>query len=171
MAKKGRFSKGKGGWVFLAAVLLIYGVTASAAPSSVLQALDFFAEALGKVLPALVWVFLLVFLFDAFIDREWIEKCLGRKAGFRGWLVAVMAGILSTGPVYCWYAILGEFRDRGMSTSLAAVFLYGRAVKIPLLPLMVHYFGLRYTVVLSLYLLGFSVLSGLVVGRLEDGPQ
>lgn len=53
-----------------------------------------------------------------------------------------------------------------MHPSLAATFLYARAIKLPLLPLMAHYFGLAYTVVLSLCLLVFSVISGWILGRL-----
>jgi hypothetical protein len=33
---------------------------------------------------------------------------------------------------------------------------------------MVHSFGVGYTLVLSLYLIGFSIISGLVMGQIED---
>ncbi|WP_157862467.1 hypothetical protein [Nitrosococcus halophilus] len=55
-----------------------------------------------------------------------------------------------------------------MDASLAAVFLYSRAVKLPLLPLMIYYFGTAYTLVLCLYLLGFSIMSGVLMRKLED---
>jgi hypothetical protein len=51
---------------------------------------------------------------------------------------------------------------------LAAVFLYSRAVKLPFLPLMIHYFGTAYTLVLCLYLLGFSIMNGVLMVKLED---
>jgi hypothetical protein len=54
-----------------------------------------------------------------------------------------------------------------MRPSTAAVFLYARAIKLPLLPLLFHYFGAAYSVVLSLYLAGFALLSGLVMERLD----
>ena len=52
-----------------------------------------------------------------------------------------------------------------MSSALIATFLYSRALKLPLLPLMVHYFGMAYTAVLSLCIVLFSVLCGLLVER------
>jgi phosphoenolpyruvate carboxylase len=55
-----------------------------------------------------------------------------------------------------------------MRASLAAVFLYSRAIKLPLLPLMIQYFGTNYTLVLCLYLLGFSFVSGALMAKLED---
>jgi uncharacterized membrane protein YraQ (UPF0718 family) len=61
-----------------------------------------------------------------------------------------------------------ELRKKGMRASLAAVFLYSRAVKFPLLPLMIHYFGITYTLVLCLYLLGFSIVTGVLIRELEE---
>ncbi len=46
--------------------------------------------------------------------------------------------------------------------------LYSRAVKLPLLPLMIHYFGVGYTLLLCLYLIGFAIVSGAVMQSLED---
>jgi len=70
------------------------------------------------------------------------------------------------GPIYAWYALMAELQQKGMRTAFVATFLYSRAVKIPLLPLMVYYFGLTYTLVLCLYLIVFSVINGIVVERL-----
>ena len=54
-----------------------------------------------------------------------------------------------------------------MRSELIAVLLYARAVKLPLLPLMAHYFGAPFTVVLSLRILVFALVSGLVMRRLS----
>jgi hypothetical protein len=51
------------------------------------------------------------------------------------------------------------------------VFLYARAIKLPLLPLLFHYFGTAYSVVLSLYLIAFALLSGVVMERIERDAQ
>jgi len=52
-----------------------------------------------------------------------------------------------------------------MRTSLISVVLYNRAIKLPLLPLLVHYFGLAYTVVLAFYLIGFSIIGGIILQK------
>ncbi|NOQ91068.1 MAG: hypothetical protein GQ549_09010, partial [Gammaproteobacteria bacterium] len=79
---------------------------------------------------------------------------------------ATLGGMLSLGPIYPWYAMLGELQQKGMRNGLIAAFLYSRAVKLPLLPLIIHYFGVTYTLVLCLYLIGFSIISGIVVEKL-----
>jgi len=87
-----------------------------------------------------------------------------------GWLTAIVTGILSTGPVYAWYAVLHDLREKGMRTSLISVVLYNRAIKLPLLPLLIHYFGLTYTVVLALYLIGFSIIGGIILEKVLGEP-
>jgi uncharacterized membrane protein YraQ (UPF0718 family) len=131
------------------------------------EALTFFFDMLGEVIPVLVIVFALIFLFELFLNPRRVETYLGATSGLRGWAMAVGAGILATGPVYAWYALLGELRAKGMKASLAAAFLYARALKFPLLPLLVHYFGLTYTLVLSVYLVIAALLSGLFMEWIE----
>jgi uncharacterized membrane protein YraQ (UPF0718 family) len=57
-------------------------------------------------------------------------------------------------------------KEKGMEDSLVAAFLYNRAVKIPLLPMMIYYFGWPFTLVLSSLMVLFSILNGVVVQRL-----
>ncbi len=163
-----REKKGVGGWLFLLLVLAAYGVTGAIDAEIVVQALSFFGKAMRKVLPALVIVFLFLLMADLLFEPKWIKRNLGGEAGIKGWLIAAVGGVLAAGPVYAWYALLRELRENGMRASLAAVFLYSRAVKLPLLPLMIHYFGAAYTLVLCLYLLGFSIVSGVLMVNFED---
>ena len=164
--KKGK--NGIGGWLFLAIVLLIYMLTALVDSELLFAATKTFTHLLEKVLPALVIVFILIFIVDLLFVPSRVKKYLGKQSGFIGWLTAIVGGILSTGPVYAWYALLRELRQKGMKTSLVAVFLYSRAIKLPLLPLLVHYFGIFYTLVLVFYIIIFSVISGLIMGGIED---
>jgi uncharacterized membrane protein YraQ (UPF0718 family) len=157
----------KAGWIFLSLVGVIYAATAAMDPELARRSAAFFVANLAKVIPVLVIVFLLMFVFDYALNPKRVKQYLGQQSGPRGWVLTIAAGILSTGPVYAWYALLSELRKQGMSTALMAAFLFSRAIKMPLLPLLVHYFGLRYTLVLSFYLAVFSVLSGLVMGRIE----
>jgi len=58
-----------------------------------------------------------------------------------------------------------------MRPALVAAFLYSRSVKLPLLPLMVYYFGTVYTLVLSFYLVLFSAANGLLTECLASGKK
>lgn len=156
-----------GGWLFLALVLTAYGATAWIDPGLARDAFADFLSVFGKVMPVLALVFVMLFLGELFLSPKRVEGWLGQRSGLRGWILALAAGVLSSGPVYAWYAMLAELRSKGMRTALAAAALYARAIKLPLLPFLAHYFGWRYTLVLSLFVAGFSILNGLIMERLE----
>ncbi|MCO6411214.1 MAG: hypothetical protein J5I92_00585 [Thiogranum sp.] len=160
----------RNGWLFLALVGLAYGATAVIEPDRARDAFATFLPMLAKMLPALVLVFALMLLAELFLNPERVERWMGSHSGLRGWLLAIVAGMLSTGPAYAWYALLAALRAKGLRTAMLAVILYARAIKLPLLPLLAHYFGVRYAVVLSLFIAGFSVLSGLAMERIDKRP-
>jgi len=157
-----------GGWIFLAAVAGLYAVAGFFSHTVALDALCTFRSLLIRIVPVLLLVFGLLFLASLFLERAWLVRHLGRASGIGGWALTVLCGILSAGPLYAWYPLLGELKKKGVNGALIAAFLYSRALKLPLLPLMVHYFGLAYTGVLSVCIVAFSVVSGLLMKRVYD---
>lgn len=155
-----------GGWVFLGLVLISYGLVGLIESEVTIQAWRFFKNVMDQVLPVLGLVFILLFVANLLLDPKWIKQYLGTGTGLKGWVTSVFAGILSVGPIYVWYTVLSELQAKGMRTALIATFLYSRAVKLPLLPLMIHYFGATYTLVLSVYLILFAGINGLIVEKL-----
>jgi uncharacterized membrane protein YraQ (UPF0718 family) len=156
------------GWWFLLGVCGLYAAVLAVRPDVAVDALDRFGLLLARIVPVLVLVFVLLFLSDLFLERDWIRRHLGGKVGVAGWGMALAAGIVSMGPIYAWYPLLSELGRKGARTEFAAAFLYSRAIKLPLVPIIVHYFGLTYTIVLTAGLLVFSVASGLITAWLAD---
>jgi hypothetical protein len=142
-----------GGW-FLLVVGLSYGAAFALAPDAALSALARLGPLLGGMLPALGVVFALLFLGELFLEPELVERHLGPDAGMRGWGLAIAGGVLSMGPMVAWLPLLAALRRRGTAPGLIA------------LPVMVHYFGLRYTALLVGALLAGAVVNGALTGRL-----
>ncbi|WP_455222239.1 hypothetical protein [Kaarinaea lacus] len=157
-----------GKWLFLALVLLLYAIVALIDFPLAQESFYFFGNVVFQIFPVLLVVFGLMVIFNLILTPKRIESSLGKASGVKGWLLALAGGVLATGPIYTWYVLVGELKKQGMQTSLAAAFLYSRAVKLPLLPLLVHYFGISYTLILTIYLIGFSILSGIATGFLTD---
>lgn len=166
-------AKALAGWFFLLGVGALYALIAPFNRSMVADALSAFGSLLIRIVPVLVLVFGLLFLASLFLDKKWLARHLGKASGLGGWVLTVVCGVLSAGPLYAWYPLLGDLKGKGMSGALIATFLYSRALKLPLLPLMVHYFGIAYTVALSACIIVFSVLSGLLMRRFAgiDGSE
>jgi len=152
--------------VFLIVVVVIFAVVLVINPAACVQAFSGFLRLLIRMLPILALVFGIIFLTNLLINPKSISRHLGERSSIRGWLIAIAGGIISTGPIYMWYPLLSDLQEKGMKTAYIAAFLYNRAIKIPLLPMMVFYFGVRYTVVLTIYMVLFSILNGLAVERL-----
>ena len=63
--------------------------------------------------------------------------------------------------------LLRDLRNQGMKSSLIAAFLYNRAIKIPLLPLMIYYFGTRFVLIFICYIVVASIVQGMIIQRVE----
>ena len=120
------------------------------------------------ILPILLLVFFLMALLNSFVDEKAVAKHLGEESGVKGWLLALGAGILSHGPGYIWYPMLQELRERGAKDALIVAFIYARSIKLPWLPLMISYFGVTFTLVLSFYVLVAAWIQGVIVMMLAQ---
>ena len=160
--KPGFIKKINGRIKFLIIILLVYGALWFMNPALFKDAISYFSLTLKKVVPVLGLVFVVLFILNLVLKPEKIGRFLGRESGILGWLYAVIGGILISGPPYILYPMLGELRKHGARNGLIVTLLYNRNVKIQFIPALVYYFGLRYTVVLSVYIILFSVLNGMI---------
>ncbi len=92
---------------------------------------------------------------------------LAKQKGLKGWFWALFIGLLSHGPMYAWYPMLADLRQKGLKDGYITTFFYARAVKLPLLPLMVDYFGLTFTIVLTFYIVIASLIQGWLIEVFE----
>ncbi len=157
---------GKTGFVMLVVVAILYGVLFVTDSEKTYAALKESAAVLGTILPILLVVLVLTALFNAFIDAETVARHLGEESGAKGWIVALLGGILSHGPGYVWYPMLQNLRERGAKEGLIVAFLYARAIKLPWVPLMVAYFGWVFTIVYTFWVIVGAWLQGVMAQRL-----
>src|SRR4030043_763881 len=136
---------------FLLAVILIYIIAAfinfAYAENAFVSALKTFVS----IIPLLLLVFFLMFIANLYIRPEIIKKHLGHDSGLKGWMYAVLGAMVFPGPPYVMFPFLGEIKKHGMKYSLAAVFLNNRSIQPAFLPVMAHYFGLPFTIIISIY--------------------
>ena len=120
-----------------------------------------------KIFPSLLFIILLMGIMNYLVNPRTVSKYVGKGAGIKGWFLAIFTGMLSHGPVYAWYPLLRDLRNQGMKSSLIAAFLYNRAIKIPLLPLMIYYFGTRFVLIFVFYIVVASIVQGMIIQRVE----
>ncbi|NQE46395.1 hypothetical protein C5S31_10275 [ANME-1 cluster archaeon GoMg2] len=158
-------------YYFLGSVIFLYFLLFLFDPESIYNSLKVSGNIFIQIIPVLLLVILFMALIDYFLHPKTVSKYVGRGSGIKGWFLAISTGILSHGPIYVWYPLLKDLRDRGMKSGLIAAFLYSRAIKIPLLPLMAYYFGALFVVVLLPYIVIASIVGGEIIELIESGKR
>ncbi len=158
--------KSRSGLVMLAVVALLYLVLGLLHPDKTVAALGESLGVLKMIIPILLLVFFLMALLNAYIDEKAISRHMGEESGIKGWLLALVGGILSHGPGYVWYPLLQNLREQGAKEGLIVAFIYARAIKIPWIPLMITYFGWSFTLVYTFWVVVGAWLQGIIAQRL-----
>jgi len=147
-------------YLFPVSIFLIYAVLYFISPYTVFVALISSGKVFLSMLVPLLFIFVLMFLINLFVKPAQVAKLLGQASGIKGTLLVAAAGILSTGPIYAWYPLLRDLKEKGAGNYAISVFLYNRAVKPFLLPIMVDYFGWLYVIVLTILTVATSIFVG-----------
>ena len=163
--KKGKIEMSHSQWYFLGIVILISIIVFLVVPESFNPSLGFFLTILKKIIPIFFIVFVLMFLINFLISPKQLVRYLGKKSKI-GWPIAIITGIISVGPIYMWYPLLSDLQKKGVRNGFIATFLYNRAIKIPLIPLIIFYFGLAFTIVLTCVMIMASVFQGLIIDKI-----
>ena len=157
---------GYGRYYFLFGTILFYVPLYFIDPLKTKKALTIAGKLIVEIIPVLILVVILIAVVDYFLNPKKIKKYLGEESGLKGWLIAIAFGIISHGSIYAWYPLLKELRQHGMRDGLVAAFIYNRAIKIPFIPLMIYYFGVKFFVVITIYMIIASVIEGLLIERI-----
>lgn len=159
--------KSKSGYIMLGVVSALYIILFFFNTDKTIDSLFASLKVLEMIAPILLIVFFLMALLNTFINEKSIAKHLGEDSGAKGWFIALFGGILSHGPGYIWYPMLQELRSKGALDGLVIAFIYARAIKLPWLPLMISYFGLSFTIVLSFYIVFAAFIQGVIVNKFK----
>lgn len=160
--------KNRSGWSMLTITLILYAAYAYSDPSVANTAFSKSLDTLKMITPILLIVFFLMALLNTFIKPKKVAQYLGQESGLRGWAVALVGGVLCHGSNYVWYPVLNELRKQGARDGLIIAFLYARAIKLPWLPVMIGYFGITFTLVLSIYILLGAWLQGAITAKVTE---
>jgi uncharacterized membrane protein YraQ (UPF0718 family) len=166
---KTKKSENKKNIVFITALLFAAGIILLFFTNQNLfqKTMQNFIKMAVQIAPVLLVIFLLMFLNFWLINPQKVKKYLGERSGFKGYFFAILSGIISVGSIYIWYPLLRDLRKNGMSDKLIAVFIYNRSIKLQFLPLMIFYFGLKFSIVLSVLTVVFSLIVGFFVHYFE----
>lgn len=157
----------KSGYVILTVVSIAYIALFFVNSDKTYLALMESFSILKMIAPIILIVFFIMAMLNSSIDSKAISKHLGEDSGIKGWMIALIGGILSHGPGYVWYPMLQELRDKGAKDGLVVAFIYARSIKLPWLPVMISYFGIYFTILLSIYVILGAFIQGIIIDKLR----
>jgi len=155
-------------WYFLSIIVAAYIIVFLFNKTKFLLAINSAIKIFISIIPTFLLIFILMALINYFVKPESLVKHMGKESGIKGWVIAIIAGIISSGPIYMWYPMLNDLQKQGMRNGLIVTFLYNRAVKIPLLPLLISYFGIVYSITLLIVMIVMSVIQGRIVEKILE---
>ncbi len=151
-------------WLFFFIILILYLVISLINISWWLSvAKYFFTILIWTIFPVLILVYFLIFIFNLIIDKDYIKNFLKKWNYFSKLILSVVWGILSSWPVYLWYPLLKKFKQQWITDWHIASFIYARAIKIPLLLMMVSFFWLKYTLIFNLVVFVFAFIIWIII--------
>lgn len=155
----------KTGWIMLMLTISLYIAVAFSDLTTAVVSLEKSYTIFKDIVFILFGVVLLIAFFNTFVNSKKIVKYIGKESGLKGWLIALFGGVISHGSTTIWYPILLEMLNSGAKKGLVVAFLYARAIKLPWLPVMVGYFGITFTLLLSVYILLGAFLQGWITEK------
>ncbi len=163
---KNRKSKFKG-FPFLLAVLILYIVLYFIKPERITECIYRWGKNFLFLLPVFALVIFLSALVAYYFPKEKIAKMLKGKSRLRGYNISLIAGIISHGPIFAWFPLLHTLQQSGWSKGGLVTFIYGKSVKLTLIPLMIGFFGLRYTLVFSFFISVGALVQGFLFDQID----
>ena len=162
MKKKKREYKGI---KFLISVVFLYLILFIIDFEHSFMGFEKFIDIMYQLLPIFIFIIILTTIINYFLQPKKIMKHFGEDSGKKGIFYMLIGGILSHGPMYAWYGLLEDMRKHGLKDGLIIIFLYSRAIKLPLLPFMIEIFGIVFTIVINIYIIIFAILQGTIINR------
>lgn len=153
---------------FLIIVILSYIVLSFFDLNGAINSFSASLKVLGDIWPLFLFIIALTTAINYFLNPKLIRKHIGADSGIKGIFYALIGGIISHGPMYAWYGLLEELREKGAKDELLIIFLYARAIKIPMIPFSIAIFGTLFTILISIYILLLAILQGKLYNYLNN---
>ena len=109
------------------------------------QGLALTADGIAEMLGFLPPVFILLGLFDVWVDRETVIRLMGKESGLKGVFLAFLLGTLAAGPLYMAFPVAGVLLKKRAGLFQIFVFVGTWAIaKVPMLLFEASCFGVSY---------------------------
>jgi uncharacterized membrane protein YraQ (UPF0718 family) len=155
-------------YVFLIVICLAYLVASLINAEKATLAFKNFLIHFFSFLPIFVVMMIMMQLVQLFVHKKDLISKLKKISGKKQKFVYILAGIFSMGPLYVWFPLLKNLKDKNISMGNLASFIYARSIKPIFFPVLFYYFDWKYILSLFISLFIFALIQGFVVDYLLE---
>ena len=117
-----------------------------------------------KFVPA---VFLLIGLFEVWVDKETIEKHLGEESGFLSYLWAIILASTTVGGLYVAFPVASVLYRKGASPRIIFSYIGTAAIcRIPMTLFEASYVGVSFTAIRWVVSIPLVILSSILMEKI-----
>lgn len=123
----------------------------------------YFWADLVKVLP---FAFVLIGLFEVWVERKTVERHLGAESGAKGYLWALVLSSITVGGVFVAFPVAYSLHKKG--ADLGIIFTYigaSEVCRIPMNLFELSFMGVKFTAIRLAVSLPLVILSSVLLGR------
>jgi uncharacterized membrane protein YraQ (UPF0718 family) len=129
-----------------------------------------FENTWGQIISMLMIVppiFVLIGLFDVWVDRETVIKLMGENSGFKGLALAFFLGAFSAGPTLAAFPLALIMIKKGARYSNVLFFLMvWSSLKLPIVFYQITTIGLKFSSIINLTMLVVFIFGALISEKL-----
>jgi uncharacterized membrane protein YraQ (UPF0718 family) len=112
-------------------------------------------------------MFILIGLGDVWVNREKVEKHIGKDSGLKGIILVIFLSMVQAGPLYGAFPVTYLLWKKG--ASIRNIFIYIGAfctIKIPMLTFEIGFLGWKFSILRTLFTLPIIIIIGVVMEKL-----
>jgi uncharacterized membrane protein YraQ (UPF0718 family) len=152
--------------ILTAVFLLFLGISFLTGFTPGLEIQKNFFDFTREMLLILPCAFVLIGLFEAWVKKETVEKHLGREAGFRSYVWALVLGGCTLGPMIVALPVSYTLYHKGAKLSVVFTYLGAAAIcRIPMTIFEASFMGVAFTLVRYAVSLPLVVFSSMLLGN------
>lgn len=110
----------------------------------------------------IIAVFFFIGLLQVWLSSETLAKIMGKEAGWLKYVIASTIPIFIGGSLFSIFPLLSVLLEKGASYGAVLAFITAWSGKAPLIPLEIHFLGLHFTILRTVFVIPMALIVGIL---------
>jgi uncharacterized membrane protein YraQ (UPF0718 family) len=161
------FEKAKKYWahIFIGSFIIFLGISELAGFQGGINSGKKFVEVVFSMIRILPCAFILISLFEVWVERETVIKHLGEDSGIKGYIWAILLGGMTVGGMFVAFPLAYTLSKKGASLKVIFCFIgFAGVCRIPMTIFEITCMGWKFTLFRLTTGIVLCLISGIILG-------